>query len=134
MMISATALRFLKFGFIGIIGFAVDSAVVLFGIFFLHLDPYTARVISYIAAATTTWLGNRVLTFADRPKQRPAKQWLLFLAVNGPGMVVNYLVYALLVSQFPYIYENPVWAVAAGSLAGMVLNYVASSRFVFPST
>mgnify|MGYP003386132873 CR=1 FL=1 len=134
MISKSTALRFLKFGFIGVVGFCVDSAVVLFGKHVLGLDPYTARVISYLVAASATWMGNRTLTFADRPKAHPAKQWLLFLAANGPGMVVNYTVYALLVSQFIYIYDNPVWAVAAGSLAGMVINYVASSRLVFPST
>lgn len=138
MISKATALRFLKFGFIGGIGFVVDSAVLLCGTKVLGLDPYTARIISYVIAATTTWFGNRIFTFADRQTHRQAKQiakqWLLFLTVNGPGMLVNNGVYVLLVSQFPYIYEHPVWAVAAGSLAGMVFNYVASSRFVFPST
>jgi putative flippase GtrA len=129
----STAMRFMKFGFIGAVGFCVDSAVLLFGTNILNLDPYSARVISYIIAATTTWIGNRWLTFADRPKARVGKQWLLFLVVNGPGMLVNNSVYALLVSQFPYVYAHPVWAVAAGSLAGMVFNYIASSRFVFPS-
>ncbi len=138
MISKATALRFLKFGLIGGIGFVVDSTVLLLGTKILNLDPYTARIISFIVAATTTWFGNRIFTFADRPKQRQAKQmakqWLLFLSVNGPGMLVNNGVYVFLVSQYPYIYEHPVWAVAAGSLAGMVFNYVASSRFVFPST
>ncbi|MBY0429184.1 MAG: GtrA family protein [Alphaproteobacteria bacterium] len=134
MISKATAVRFLKFGFIGVIGFVVDSAVLLLGTKILGLDPYSARIISYIVAATTTWIGNRMLTFADRPKTRLSKQWLMFLMVNGPGMLVNNSVYVLLVSQFPYIHANPVWAVAAGSLAGMVFNYVASSRFVFPKT
>ena len=132
MISKVMAIRLLKFGFIGVIGFVVDSAVLLLGTNVLGLDPYTGRIISFIVAATTTWIGNRLLTFADRPKTRLAKQWLLFLMVNGPGMLVNNSVYVLLVSQFPYIHDHPVWAVAAGSLGGMVFNYVASSRFVFP--
>lgn len=129
-----TALRIIKFGFIGVIGFCVDSGVLLFGTKILNLDPYSARIISYLAAATTTWLGNRLLTFADRPKTPLAKQWLLFLSLNAVGFAVNYTTYAVLVASFAYIYANPTWAVAAGSLAGMVLNYVASTRVIFPRT
>lgn len=129
-----TVLRFLKFGFIGGIGFVVDSAVLLFGTKILNLDPYSARLISYLVAASTTWLGNRLLTFADRAKTPLAKQWVLFLALNAVGFAINYTTYALLVAHFPYIYAYPVWAVAAGSCAGMLFNYVAASRFVFPKT
>lgn len=129
-----TALRIIKFGFIGVIGFCVDSGVLLLGTKILNLDPYSARIISYLVAATTTWLGNRLLTFADRPKTPLAKQWLLFLSLNAVGFAVNYTTYAVLVGQFAYIYAHPVWAVAAGSLAGMVLNYVASTRVIFPRT
>ncbi len=129
-----TALRLIKFGFIGVIGFCVDSGVLLFGTKILNLDPYSARIISYLVAASTTWLGNRLLTFADRPKTPLAKQWALFLSLNAVGFAVNYTTYAVLVAQFPYIYAHPVWAVAAGSLAGMVLNYVASTRIIFPKT
>lgn len=88
-----TALRIIKFGFIGVIGFCVDSGVLLLGTKILNLDPYSARIISYLVAATTTWLGNRLLTFADRPKTPLAKQWLLFLSLNAVGFAVNYTTY-----------------------------------------
>jgi putative flippase GtrA len=133
MISKAIILRLAKFGFIGVIGFAVDSAVLLCGTNIFGLDLYSARIISYVVAATTTWLGNRLLTFADRPKTSLVKQWATFLALNGVGFLANYTVYAVLVAQFPYIYEHPVWAVAVGSLAGMMFNYVASTRFIFPN-
>ncbi|MDX1922817.1 MAG: GtrA family protein [Alphaproteobacteria bacterium] len=129
-----TVVRMFKFGSIGVIGFCVDYGVLKFGIHILNLDPYTARLISYICAATTTWFGNRILTFADRPKTPLAKQWASFLALNAVGFVVNYSVYVLLITQFPFIYANPGWAVAAGSLAGMCINYMSSTRLVFPKT
>lgn len=127
-----TFLRFFKFGIIGTAGFVVDSLVLLFGTKILNIDPYSARVISYLCAATTTWAGNRFFTFSDRPKADIAKQWVVFLVLNLVGFAVNYSVYALLVANYDYIHANPVWAVAAGSLAGMVINYVASTRFIFP--
>lgn len=132
MIFTATFLRMFKFGCVGVMGFAVDSGVLLFCIKIIGLDPYSARIISYIVAATATWFGNRMLTFADRPKTGRRRQWLLFLAANGPGMLVNNSVYALAISHIPYVYDNPVWAVAAGSVAGMLLNYVAATRLVFP--
>ncbi|NDE90234.1 MAG: GtrA family protein [Alphaproteobacteria bacterium] len=134
MISHATALRIFKFGMIGVVGFCVDSAVLLFGTEIIGLDPYTARVISYIAAASATWLGNRIFTFADRPKGAVAKQWMLFVAFNAIGFAFNYSTYVLLVSNIPYVHDNLIWGVAGGALVGMVVNYIASTRFIFPAT
>jgi putative flippase GtrA len=132
MLTPETLKRIIKFGMIGTVGFMVDAAVLWVCTKTFGLDPYTARLISYVVAATATWMGNRLFTFADRPKTSIAKQWLSFLMFNACGFVVNYSVYAMLVANIPYVYEHPVWAVAAGSLAGMTINYVASTRFIFP--
>jgi putative flippase GtrA len=54
-----------------------------------------------------------------------------FLAVNLLGFACNYGTYALLVAGMPFVAANPVLGVAAGSLAGMVGNFVLSRRYVF---
>lgn len=130
-MIHEKYLRFFKFGIVGTLGFVVDSAVLLLGTDGMGLDPYTARVISYVVAATTTWAGNRFFTFQDRPKAPAAKQWGMFVAVCAIGFVINYGTYAFLLNTVPAVQAFPVWGVAAGAIAGMFFNFVASSRFVF---
>jgi putative flippase GtrA len=122
--------RFAKFFMVGTLGFLVDSGV-LYLMTSLGLDPYTGRVISFLCAATTTYLGNRFFTFSDR-KGHAGKQWLGFLLVSCGGFVINYGTYALLVANVPFIREYLILGVAAGCLAGMFFNFSGASKLVFP--
>jgi putative flippase GtrA len=127
---AATALQFLKFGVVGTIGFVVDTAVLYAGVA-LGLGLYLGRAFSYLAAATTTWALNRAWTFRGQGSGPAAKQWVTFVAVNLVGFACNYGAYAALVASIPFVAAHPVIGVAAGSLAGMVGNFVLSRRFVF---
>ena len=121
----------LRFGTVGAIGFAVDTATVYAAHFFVGADLLTAGAIAYVVAATTTWALNRVWTFADAPRERPAQQWALFLAVQLLGFPLNRGTYAALILWVPVAASHPVIAVAAGSLAGMVVNFVTARAIVF---
>jgi putative flippase GtrA len=123
-------LQFLKFGVVGTIGFVVDTAVLYAGLA-LGLGLYGGRAVSYLAAATTTWALNRAWTFRGRGSGPALRQWAVFVVVNLVGFAFNYGTYALLVAFVPFVAEHPVLGVAAGSLAGMVGNFVLSRRFVF---
>jgi putative flippase GtrA len=125
-----TALQFLKFGVVGTIGFVVDTAVLYAGLA-LGLGLYGGRAISYLAAATTTWALNRAWTFRSAGSGPAWRQWAVFVAVNLIGFACNYGTYAALVWSLPLVAAHPVLGVAAGSLAGMVGNFVLSRRYVF---
>jgi putative flippase GtrA len=45
--------------------------------------------------------------------------------------LLNYSVYALLVAVSRTVFAHPVLGVAAGSLAGLTLNFLVSRHFVF---
>ena len=122
--------QFLRFGLVGIIGFLVDATVLHLALWLIQLDFYSGRLLSYLAAATTTWLLNRRFTFGDA-SARPGQQWLRFLMVNGLGGGINYTVYALLVFFSPLFRNAPVLAVALGSLSGLLLNFAGSKWLVF---
>lgn len=124
------AAELLRFGVVGVVGFVVDAAVLTAGIA-LGLGPWVGRVLSYLAAATTTFALNRAWTFRDAASGPPVQQWALFLVVNLVGFAFNYGAYAALVTFVPLVAATPVLGVAAGSLAGMVGNFVLSRRFVF---
>ncbi|WP_206030122.1 GtrA family protein [Roseomonas sp. AR75] len=126
------ALQFLKFGVVGTIGFVVDTAVLYAGLA-LGLGLYGGRAVSYLAAATTTWALNRAWTFRGQGSGPALRQWAVFVAVNLVGFACNYGTYALLVAFVPFVANHPILGVAAGSLAGMVGNFVLSRRFVFAS-
>src|ERR1019366_77185 len=89
------ALRFVRFGLVGCVGFVVDSAVLYAAISFLGTGPYLGRVLSYLVAATTTWFLNRPTTFSDRRSRNVLLEWLRFLLWNCLGGGVNYLTYAI---------------------------------------
>jgi putative flippase GtrA len=59
------------------------------------------------------------------------RQWALFVAINLVGFAFNYGTYAALVAGVAFVAQYPVIGVAAGSLAGMLGNFLLSRRFVF---
>lgn len=123
--------EFLRFGVVGLAGFVVDTAV-LYAALALGAGPYLGRVPSYLAAATTTFLLNRIWTFRHRRGAAPAhRQWLAFLVLNLLGFALNYGTYAVLVGFVPLVAAHPVIGVFAGALAGMTSNFLLSRRLVF---
>jgi putative flippase GtrA len=123
------AMQFLRFGTVGAAGFVVDTAVVygLRG----AIGIYAAGAAAYCVAATFTWFFNRLWTFRSAPRGAAGRQWMLFLATQCAGFVVNRGVFALLVTFSPFCATYPAVAIAAGVAAGMFLNFAAAKRFVF---
>jgi putative flippase GtrA len=122
--------RFLSFAIIGTAALPVDAAV-LYTAMFLGSGPYLGRVVSYLVAATTTWALNRRFTFRELRSPDRLKEWSRFLAANAAGGLVNYGVYALLVATSAVVARWPIIGIAAGSLAGLSLNFTLSRGVVF---
>ena len=123
--------QFLRFGVVGTVGFLVDSAMLL-TMMALGLGPYGGRVVSYLAAASTTFALNRAWTFRSAARDAPmAAQWGRFVALNLVGFAANYGTYAALIATVQLVAAYPVLGVAAGSVAGMFLNFGLSRRYVF---
>ncbi len=122
--------RFVRFALVG--GFAglVDMAVVQI-LFAAGSGLYASRVASYFCAATFAWWFNRRFTFSGRRSQSLFQEWARYLAANFWGGLLNYAIYALLVSSVEVFAHYPFLAVAVGSAAGLAMNFAMSSRFVF---
>jgi putative flippase GtrA len=114
------------FTLVGAAGFVVDASVLLLLAHAVGLDIYVARLLSWLTAATATWWLNRTLTFKDRSASL-LRQWLMFLAANSGGGLINLGVSSALIAAR----LTPVAAVACGALAGLLWNFIASRRFVF---
>ncbi len=125
---------FLRFAFVGALGFLVDLAMLWVGLDLLGLDVYLARLLCFAVTVTFTWALNRHLTFGDRRARDlagMAREWLKFVSVNAIGLAVNYAVYAALVTWGEGWLASPYVAAGCGSIAGLGFNYLASSRLVF---
>lgn len=125
------ARQLLSFSIVGAIGFIVDAATLHVAIGVLGAGLYGGRVISYLAAATVTWVLNRRYTFRQQRSANRISEWGRFLAANAIGGLVNYATYALLVTVNPTVAAFPVLGVAAGSVAGLTLNFSLSRYLVF---
>jgi putative flippase GtrA len=123
--------QFLSFSVVGTIGFVVDTATLYFAMGQLGLGLYSGRVISYLVAATSTWALNRRFTFRQQRSTNRLGEWGRFLGANAFGGLVNYGVYAALVTLNDTASAHPVIGVAAGSVAGLLVNFSASRYVVF---
>lgn len=121
--------QFFRFGLVGVLGFAIDATVLSLALM-AHTGLLPGRCISYLVAASFTWLANRRWTFQDQGRS-PLKQWLRFLAANSCGGALNYGVYAFLVLHWHVFAAFPVLAVAIGSISGLATNFLLSKFVVF---
>ena len=130
-MTGADLRQFLRFCAVGAVGFAVDAGLLALLLATTPLGPYLGRLVSFLAAATVTWLLHRRFTFPAAVRARRGRQWLLFVAVNGGGAALNYGIYALLVATAPLFSARPVLAVAVGSAVALAVNFLANRTWVF---
>jgi putative flippase GtrA len=121
--------EFLKFGVVGALGFVVDATVVY--ALRTSLGLIGAGLVAYVVAATANWLMNRLWTFRGQGSLPLHEEWARYLAANMAGFVLNRGTYVILVSFVAVCAEQPVFAVAAGSIAGMGVNFVLSRKMVF---
>ncbi|VWX59244.1 GtrA family protein [Burkholderiales bacterium 8X] len=122
--------EFLSFALVGVVGFAVDLGVLY--LFAPVFGWYGARVVSFVAASTATWLLNRRFTFAERSRQGSLlREYLGYVLGMLGGATVNYAVYVLVL----HTVDNDSWApalgVALGSCSGLAVNFLAARYLVF---
>lgn len=123
--------RFLRFCVVGTIGFLIDAGILQLLVTQAETNPYTARLVSFFVAASSTWFLNRHFTF--QVAQRPSGlEWFRYVCVMVCGACVNYGVYAACVTFWPAAALHPWYGVAAGSIAGLGINF-SLSRLLFLS-
>jgi putative flippase GtrA len=123
--------QLLSFASIGGIAFFLD-AITLTALMHLGVGAYLGRGLSWIAAVTFTWYLNRQWTFKGvGGGARPLAQWGRFVLSNSVGGALNLLVYGVLVFSIEAVKAAPWLGVAAGSIAGLLCNFILSTRFAF---
>lgn len=123
------AARFLRFAFVGGIGFLIDAGLLAILHHGAGLDPFSSRLVSISASAFTTWRLNRSVTFGASHLSQTS-EGLRYALVAAATAAFNYLVYALLIVIFPALW--PIAAAVFATLAAMFFSYAGYSRFVFP--
>jgi putative flippase GtrA len=123
-----TTLRFARFAAVGGAGFVIDAGLLAFLHHGAGLDPFSARALSIVVAAFSTWRLNRSLTFGASGRSQ-AEEGLRYGAVAALAAGLNYAAYALALSLWPVL--SPVAAAVGATLVAMGLSYAGYARFVF---
>jgi putative flippase GtrA len=121
--------QFTRFILVGFCGFAADTATVYSVRHEVGL--YAAGFVSFAVAVNVTFILNRIWTFSGKRADTMRHQWLRFIGANVIGFVINRGVYVALIASVPFCREQPVVAVFAGGVGGMLANYNLSRRVVF---
>lgn len=118
------------FAIAGVIGLVVDIAV-LYALSGL-IGPFYGRAVSFFAGVVATWTVNRSLAFRGRSSGLSLKkEFAAYLVLMLGGGVVNYGAYSILVLWSDLVRQYLFLGVAAGSLAGMGVNFLSSRYLIF---
>jgi putative flippase GtrA len=119
---------FLRFCAVGMVGFLVDTGILLALTAAGIAGARLGRVVSFLIAACVTWLLNRRFTFRS---QAPAASLGPYVLLTGFGALLNVGVYWVWISVFGEASEMLVAGVAAGSIAALAFNFLVSKHVVF---
>jgi putative flippase GtrA len=123
--------QLLLFAISGVLGFVVDAGIVQFLVREFGTNPYGARIVSFLCAATTTWSFNRRYTFAGHSGGSRRRELARYLIAMAFGFALNYGAYVACVLFWPLVRQWPAIGVAAGSAAGAVVNFLSSKYWIF---
>lgn len=118
------------FALVGSLGFVVDVGT-LFGLYFLGFGYYSGRLISFICAATCTWLMNRNLVFTKNNELTLTQELTRYYSSMAFGGLINYSVYSITILLSPKVPLTMLLGVALGSLSGLLVNYTLAKKIVY---
>lgn len=120
-----------RFVAIGVIGFCVDGGLLTFFHSAMDLELVPARLLSFAAAVTVTWILNRRRTFADRADPRPVREWARYAVVNSVGALLNMAIFFWLISQFDVMASMPLLPLALAAIVALIFNFLGSRHVAF---
>jgi len=122
---------FPRFVVVGTVGFLVDACVLKGLVVLAGVDPVIARFFSFSTALFSTWALNRAWSFAAARSDKVLREAGRYILVQLTGGAVNLAVYVALVRWVPALHGAVIWPLAAGSIAGMGVNYAGARLVVF---
>jgi len=111
----------------------IDAGILQIFVSGAGTNPYLARIISFLVAASATWFMNRRYTFEVEHRPTHA-EWSRYIALMVLGALVNYGLFAISITVWELARAQPWLGVAVGSIAGLGINFLTSRLLVFRNT
>jgi len=130
----AAAHEVAKFGLVGSLNYAIDVAIfnaLLVGP--LPSRPITAKAISTVVAATSSYFMNRHWTWRHRARTGVAREYGMFIALSAVGLVITlgFLGFGeYVLHQHSWLARN-IWGNVLGVGGGMVWRFWSFKKWVF---
>ena len=124
-----------KFGSVGAVAFVITMIVspVLHG--GLDVGPMSSFLIATVVATTFSYLANRYWTFRHRDRSGVGREYVIFFALNGVGLVITQLFIGFMI--YVLRLEGPVpynTAMIIGTGAATLFRFWAYKKWVFLPT
>jgi putative flippase GtrA len=124
----------MKFGTVGIINFFLD--VGLFNVLILgplHNKPITAKAISTVVAATSSYFMNRHWTWRHRARTGLRREYSLFLLLSAValGITLGCLAFGEYVLHQDSLLARNFWGNVVGVGLAMIFRFWSFKRWVF---
>jgi putative flippase GtrA len=123
--------QFALFCLSGCLAFVIDGGLTQLWVSLVGLDPWSARALAFPVAVTFTWWFNRHITFRVVHAASLWREWTIYAGTQLFGWALNLGCYALLVLSSDLVANWPVIAVAAGSLVGLLANFLGAKHVAF---
>lgn len=114
----------------GTVGFIIDASV-LYTMVALGFNPYVGRLISFLMAVGVTWQINRKKTFISKIDISKWYEFSQYLFAMSWGGLVNYAIYAIVISFSNKEQLSLFYALALSSIMSMGFNFLAAKYWVF---
>lgn len=92
-----------KFMSVGLLNTFVDGGILFALVALADLDKIVARIISSSIALMSSYVLNKIWTFKSKSRD-VVKQFVLFIIINGLGLVWNNLLYGLMINKMHIYY------------------------------
>ncbi|WP_150239329.1 GtrA family protein [Nocardiopsis quinghaiensis] len=123
-----------KFGSVGAVAYAVQLGTTNLLWSVAGAAPLTGQVVGTLCSIAVAFVGNRFWTFSDRARTGYGRETVLFLTMNGVGMLIQLA--CLGVSVYVLDLDGPLARNVAGNVVGVGLGtffrFFSYRTWVFP--
>lgn len=100
----------------------------------MHGTPLTAKLLAIAVASCLTYLGNRLLTFGDRPRPDTTRSIMMFILINliAAGLQLSCLAFSRYVLGLDSVLADNISGALVGQVVSTSFRYVTYGRLVFP--
>jgi putative flippase GtrA len=123
--------RWLRFVFVGGIGFVVDAGMLAFLVHGQAWNPIPARLLSFSFALIVTWGLNRRVTFPGRGRENKLRNFQLYFAISLLGFWINFGLYVILLEMSSVVKQYPLLAVFPSAAVAAIFTYFGNIKVAF---